>query len=333
MGPSKSPDGAPAGGSSFRDCDDMAPMERMRNRAAMVVIILAAACATGGSAETGTVETTTSFIPAHFQSNNLIVFPFRGPAFSIEPPPSLKVNFSLLGSSPDGRTVYGQSSYPNGFAGLISIDFGAKRIGVVPGSIGLGSISSIIESPQSGEIFVSARMMINGAMECGDFEIDPKAAISRPLRIGRYPDCGGPMAPDGRRELTVFDGQLRLRVLETGASTVLGTGFRTASWSPNGQWITAVLTGRGSSGALLLIDASDTSRRKKFGSIDGQPMWSPDSKLLAAPKSQFSCGLSLYGQSLEVINIETGAKAIPASARCRLFGDSVTWVANNLAHN
>jgi hypothetical protein len=273
-----------------------------------------------------------AFVAAHFRLNNLIIFPFRGSPIEIEPPNGLTVNFIVLGSSADGEAVYGQSSYPDRWAGIIKIEFNRARISIVPGSTGLGNVASLIESSQSGKIFVSARRMNDGAMECGAFEIDPKAGALRPLRIGAYPDCGGPISPDGKRELNLAGDQLILRDLANGgAEIILGKGFRAAAWSPDGRWVAAVTGDHGSSRGLLLIDSNNTSKRRKLGWGDGQPVWSPDSKWLLTTKSQFSCAWTLYGQSLQVVNVDTGKGTVLSSSHCTVLGSTPVWIARDLA--
>lgn len=248
------------------------------------LLIVTATTAVVGYASNAPLGADAAFVAASFHSNNLVIYPFRGSPIEIEPPNGLNVNFILLGSSTDGEAVYGQSSYPNRWAGIIKIEFNRARISIVPGSAGLGDVASLIESPQSGKIFVSARRPKDGGFECGVFEIDPRAGSLRPLRIGTYPDCGGPISPDGRREMNVARDVLSLRDLVTGSVEDLGKGFRTGAWSPDGRWIAAVTGDRGSSHGLLLIDANNTSRRRKLGSGDSQPVWSPDSRWLLTMK-------------------------------------------------
>jgi len=304
-------------------------MFRVALKQKWAVLIIVATTAAAGSSDN--VPADPAFVAAHFRSNNLVIFPFKGSPIEIEPPNGLTVNFIALGSSADGEAVYGQSSYPDPWAGIIKIEFNRTRISIVPGSIGLGNIVSLIESPQSGKIFVSARRMKDGVMECGDFEIDPKTGTLRPLRIGAYPDCGGPISPDGKHELNVAGDQLGLRDLASGVLEVVGKGFRAAAWSPDGRWIAAVMGVHGSGRGLLLIDSNDTSKRKKLGSGDGQPVWSPDSKWLLTTKSQFSCAWTLYGQSLQAFNIGTGRGTVLSSSHCTVLGSTPVWVARGLA--
>jgi hypothetical protein len=303
----------------------------MRNLSPALVASLLLVVTAAAADYSDNVPADGAFVAAHVESNNLVIFPFAGSPIAIEPPPGLTVNFILLGSSTDGEAVYGQSSYPDRWAGIIKIDFSRMRINIVPGSMGLGNISSFIESPETGKIFVSARRMEKSVWECGDFEVDPKAGTHRPLRIGTYPDCGGPISPDGKRELRVTpDDQLNLRNLSTGVVETLGKGFREATWSPDGRWIAAITGEHGSSRGLLLIDAINTSRMRKMGSGSGRPVWAPDSKRLLMPKSQLSCAWTLYGQSLQVVDVDTGKRKVLSSSHCTILGSTPVWVARTL---
>jgi hypothetical protein len=305
-------------------------MSRTRLTQQWAWLIVVATTATAGYSDN--VPADAAFVAAHVQSNNLVIFPFAGSPIVVEPPPGLTVNFILLGSSMDGEALYGQSSYPNQWEGIIKIEFSRARISIVPGSAGLADITSFIESAVTGRIFVSARRMEKGTLECGDFEIDPKAGTLRPLRIGTYPNCGGPISPDGKRELSVTpDDQLNLRDLSNGAVDTLGKGFRMATWSPDGLWIAAITGEHGSSRGLLLIDAINTLRRRKMGSGNAQPVWSPDSKWLLMPKPQLSCAWTLYGQSLQVVDVDTGKRKVLSSSHCNVLGGTPVWVARALA--
>jgi hypothetical protein len=275
------------------------------------------------------------FVPVQFGPDDFVVFPFAGKSIVLERPGVTRL-FYPAGSSADGKVIFGRSSSFRNWEGLLRIDFAAGGIGVVPGSEGLGDIYSFIESQPPGRIYVSGRVNREGKIQCGDFEIDLAAGVLRPLRIGTYPDCGGPISPDGKRELSVTDGRLILRDLVTGSEQVLGKGFQGPprwipgpAWSPNGRWISALAGEGGSVSSVVLIDANDPSKRRKLGETTGRPLWSPDSKWLLFPKAQLLCAAALYSVSLEAVNIDEGSKILPPSARCRILFPLV-WVAQDL---
>jgi hypothetical protein len=255
----------------------------------------------------------------------LNVFPIVGEGRKLPLHPGLPVGFYYLGSSADGRILYGVTPAER-FGGLKEFQISPVHQSVVAGSEGLGNITSLMLTSAPVRILVSAWLLKPGGPECGDFEIDPAAGALRPLRLGLSPDCGGPLSPDGKRELHSWGEQLTILDLSTGKSTPIGQGMKSPSWSPDGRWIAVV---EGKTGVLM--DAADPSKKRRLTPADGPMIWSPDSKYLLLQRSQISCWASLYGVSLEAINIETGKRTLIKSSHCNVLSDGFFfWIASEV---
>jgi len=109
--------------------------------------------------------------------------------------------------------------------------------------------------------------------------------------------------------------------LETGATQTLGTGR--AVWSPDGRWIAI-----SSRGHILVMEATDLSRRKKLGpsGVNDRLIWSPDSKRLLFAVRDRRCFLQDDLESLAVVDVETGKRQIIESSRCMVTSSAVGWV-------
>jgi hypothetical protein len=95
------------------------------------------------------------------------------------------------------------------------------------------------------------------------------------------------------------------------------------AWSPDGRWISAIKD----DGRIVLIDSDDTERRRDRGPAGGGPVeWSPDSKYMLAPRSQLRCALSLYFESLEAIEVETGKRILIKTSRCEVGPGWSGWI-------
>jgi len=240
-------------------------------------------------------------------------------------PQELPRNLRLIAFSPDGKTLYLQINDPLGPGDAIrKIEFKPTRQTLVRGSEGFGTIWRLTVSPTSGKLFVSGCSKKRGTLECGAFEIDPDAGTSRALHVGT--DGGGtlgPVSPDGKRVLCHQGNQLNLLDLGTGIAHPLRADLKWESWSPDGRWIAAI----SDTGRIVLIDATDTSRRRSLGSSGHGPVcWSPDSKFLLRVKSQLRCTLTLYFESLNLFNVESGRRRVIKSSRCEIIGGQVGWV-------
>ena len=257
----------------------------------------------------------------------LTLFPMAGSKVTIPLPADLRRDFRLIATSPDGKAIYGQKNDPLGPTNaIIKIEFKPTRCSVVQGSVGLGPIWFLSISQQPDRIFASGWSKRRGIGECGAFEIDPGAGTFRTLRAGVYPDCGGgggDISRDGKRALGHQGDHLSLLDLETGAAHSLGTDLKDGVWSPDGRWIAAT----SDADRIVLIDATDTGRRRNLGSSGGARLhWSPDSKYLLLSKSQLRCALDLYFESLQTLDVKTGKRSLVPSSRCEVGDGNVGWI-------
>ncbi len=306
------------------------------SRAVTLTVLMAAGLKTG-LAEPAAVpwnkETSSSaFCPAYYQEASgaggaplLTLFPMEGPKVTIPGPGELPRNLRLIAISRDGKALYLQVNGPLGPGDAIrKIEFKPIRQSLVRGSEGFGTIWHLTVSSTSGKLFVSGCSKKRGTAECGAFEIDPEAGTSRALHIGT--DGGGtlgPVSPDGKRVLSHRGNQLNLLDLETGIAHLLRADLKWGSWSPDGRWIAAI----SDTGRIVLIDATETTRRRSLGSSGHGPVfWSPDSKFLLRVKSQLRCTLTLYFESLEVLSVESGKRRVIKSSRCEITGGEVGWI-------
>jgi hypothetical protein len=264
----------------------------------------------------------------------LSLFPIEGPALTVPLPAGLPESLTLNAFGPDGKAIYVQKA-DRSSDGIIKVEFKPARQSVVPGTVGLGTIWNLTVSQPSGRIYVSGLSKTRG--QCGTFEIDPDAGAFRILLVGAYPDCGGgggAISPDGKRVLSYRDTELSVIDLETGTVEAIKgiagratqrhvTWPRTASWSPDGRWISTVFD----NGGIVLIETTDTSKRRNLGSSGGAPIiWSPDSRYLLLSRSESRCDQYVYFTSLESLDVETGRRRAIQSSRCEVGPGWVGWV-------
>ena len=266
------------------------------------------------------------YCAAYFGDSKIILFPMAGPEVPVPLPEGLPYDFHLIEFSADGQAIYGQRLY--GWDGITKIEFKPTRQSMVPGTRGIGTIGSLVVLRPSGRILVSGSAKIGDAVECGVFEIDAGSETFRPLFIGRFPDCGGDISPDGKYVLNSSRAEgnlLTVRDLDTGAVRPVGRNMTGATWSPDGRWIAAIRHVSGSSD-VILIDAANISRRKNLGGTsDTQAMWSPDSKnLLLSKLQEIRCGWFLA--SLEVIDAQTGKRRGIKSSHCKINVNAIGWM-------
>jgi WD40 repeat protein len=262
----------------------------------------------------------------------LTLYPMAGTALDAPLPAGLPRDVTVNAFSTKGNAIYLQEADYQSLEGIIKIEFKPLRKSMVDGTAGLRSIWNMAVLP-SGRIVVSGISKIRG--ECGTFEIDPIAGKERALLAGPFPDCGGgggAISPDGRRVVS-YSGK-ELSVIDLGDGTVTringipGQLFHSdvtwphkASWSPDGKWISVVLK----NGDILLLDASDTSKRTNLGPSEGPPaVWSPDSRHLLMSKSD--CSQYLYFQSLVSIDVTTRGRQVIQSSHCRIGPGWFGWV-------
>lgn len=273
------------------------------------------------------------FSPAYFQPNNpprLRLFPPNGAEKDVALPDSLPANLRGIVFGSDGKTLYLQKAEPlNRSAGIYQMGFEPVRESLIPGSMGMGEVWCLAVSQPTGMIVVAGWSWT--AMKGGVFEIDPNTATRRPLPIDAASGCGGDggvLSPDGKRAIIKDGSQLALRALNKGTtSKIKGTNMdMQTAWSPDGRWIAAV--GKGS---ITLIDGDDLEHSRGLGgSGDGGFVWSPDSKHLLLRTKSASCTLSLYGESLEVVDVETGKRDFVRSSHCTITAGTLGWVGRSV---
>lgn len=285
----------------------------------------------GSSSALPAANVSTVYVPAYFEHiptkpPALTIFPAAGAAVRVPLPVDLPEQFRLIGYSNDGKTIYGQEI--DSWDGIIKVQFGPLHQGLIAGSAGFGTVSSIVSLMPSGRILVSGLFKGRGTVDCGIFEIDTNTRGARRLFEGKFPDCGGIISPDGKRSVQFPGNRLSIVDLDTGTVHPIGEGLSGATWSPDGRWIAAVAaTSKGAS--LVLIDANQTTLRRNLGPTkDSQAQWSPDSKYLLIARPQgLQCGPDLW--SLETISVATGKRTEVKSAHCRIFQNGTGWLDRN----
>ncbi len=272
---------------------------------------------------------TVSFCPAYWQQGGiqLRLFPLNAPGETV-PMAEVAKLFQVIWFSRDGKSVFGQARQlpPGHAAGITKIEFNPMRQSIVPGSDGFGKVAHLTASPSSGRLLV-AGWAGSQLTQCGYFEIDPKTATVRMLRAGSDLDCRqgpGPISPNGRLAVSAGGGQLGLLDLETAAHRIMnGLGSAdSCNWSPDSRLLAC-----NHEGAIVVVDVETCRLRKMGGRGNGDAEWSPDGKHLLVFRSQLSCMPTLYGESLAVIDVDTGKRSWVKSAHCEVTGGSrYGWV-------
>jgi hypothetical protein len=264
----------------------------------------------------------------------LTLFPGAGHKMEVPLPAGLPRSVTVNAFSADGTAIFLREADYWSSEGILKIEFRPPRKAFLPGTTLLQTIWNLAVLP-SGLMVASGNSKHKG--ECGTYEVDPVAGTVRTLRAGAFPGCGGgggPISPDGKRVLNYSAKGLSIINLVDGAAETIdgipGGTFQTdiswlyrASWSPDGQWISVVLK----DGKIVLVDASNTSKRRHLGSLDGPPaIWSPDSKQLLLSKSEPGCRAYFYFQSLEIVDIATGKRQIIQSSHCEVGPGWFGWL-------
>lgn len=300
-----------------------------------VLLMMALSAFGGGEQLVGSDDalwTSSSFCPAYFQPGHppeLRLFPLDGPALTVALPPALSPHSHVIAFSSDGRAVYTQKDPLNRSEGINKIEFQPARESVVPGTIGTGEVWCLESSQPPGTIVVNAWSWSQNTR--GIFRIDPTATMQL-LPLGSASVCGGEgglLSPDGERAITRGRKQLRLVTLNTGTvSPIKGTSTDTqCTWSPDGRWIAGIRGGR-----IVLVNAAKPNRARHLGSAGDAPIvWSPDSKYLLLRKSSLSCALTLYGESLEIVEVTTGRRRMVKSSHCTIIAGTLGWLDRSLA--
>ncbi len=273
------------------------------------------------------IGTESSFYPAYFQPGNpprLRLFPPNGQTVTLNLPSELPTNARAIAFSLDGKVLYTQTDPLNRSASIYRITFQPTSESVLPGSEGIGELWCLVTSP-NGTIIVAGWSWTQNT--AGIFRIDPHAATMQLLPVGSASSCGGVggvLSPDGRKAIIKVGKHLGLVTLNTGATGAIKhtSADSPCMWSPNSRSIACIHAGR-----LILIDADDIDRYKNLGSSgDGPLVWSPDSKYLLLRRSSLSCAASVYGESLEIVDVEAGKREIVKSSRCLITAGTIGWL-------
>jgi len=261
----------------------------------------------------------------------LMLFPPKGEAAVTIPLP-----FPLGGItySPDGGALYATAglSAPGEprRSGVLKIQFSPTRVSPVPGSEGFRFRSGAAVSQRQDKMVVAGRYWNGEKLACGVFELSFGAGGVR--QVLESQDCddaikrtGISLSPDATKAVAIYRTSLELIDIASGASKIVGAGFHSAAWSPDGRWVAAVK--EGGSGATVLLDASTFRQMRTLGSA--KVIWSPDSRYLLASGWQMPCGP--YGYSFEKVDIETGKRSTIDSSKCRVVGNDIGWVDAGIA--
>jgi hypothetical protein len=91
--------------------------------------------------------------------------------------------------------------------------------------------------------------------------------------------------------------------------------------------------GRGN--GIMLVDLTEdfehSSPRKLGTAGDSDVVWSPDSKYLLIRTSSLSCKFTLYGESLEVIEVAAGKRMPVKSSHCQITAGAFGWMDRAIA--
>lgn len=269
------------------------------------------------------------FSPAYYQPGNpphLTLFPAGGNAVAIALPASMRGDMRVIRFDPGGRAMYAQSLDVFNRANTIEkIQFQPARESAVPGSAGFGEVSCLAFPQSSTKMIVSGwPWSYNGR---GAFELDPDTAAILPLPAGSPSLCGGAgglLSPDGSRVVATLGKGLGVFPLGGGAAQKLrGTTAGThCSWSPNAEYLACAVDGR-----IAMFKMKDLSKPRGLGRAGDAPFeWSPDSHYLLLRTSPLSCMLTFYGESLAILDVETGKRAEVRSSHCTITGGNFGWL-------
>lgn len=270
---------------------------------------------------------TPDFVPANLFVDNLRVFTSRGASTMLSLPKSARGDLAA-NSDGNGRSIYLTSLDPSRYTGITKVDIKTRQASSVRGSDAVGRVDFLVES-LDGKLCVSGFRMEGDQLERGMIEIDQKAGKSRMLQRGEYgaisPDCRSALRHDSG--VTARDGDTRQRRTmsvvdtKTGESRLLA-GAEEGEWSPNGRWLLTVTDRH-----FELRDAATLRKSKDLGLAEtSAASWSPDSKQLLVIKNQITCVFTLYGRTLEVIDVETGKRKIVPNSHCEFLAGAILWV-------
>jgi hypothetical protein len=266
----------------------------------------------------------TKFTAAKITHGELTLFPSTGSPLKIDLPKSVRTA-QVVRTYGDGKSIYTTTSLAAP-QGITKIEFNPVRESIVPGSETFLRVSFLTTMPD-GNLRVSGCRKDLEQAACGVFEIDPasgKARLIASLVAQRqYRD----ISPDGKRAL-VYDGDvikrepLRAGVVDLASGIAQPLkGVESGSWSPDGRWLVVLRKKH-----LELLDSNTLIPIRSLGAAKSMGIWSPDSKLILSVRSRISCSLTLYGESLSVLDVEKGERKLIDSSRCQWAGGPITWI-------
>jgi WD40 repeat protein len=282
----------------------------------------------------GLLDGQTQFVPANYfgtNSHELRLFPKHGDAIVLK----IRVPLGTVKFAGDGRSLYASLRFnPRARAEeqLMRVDFSPVRSTPIPGTQGF-NIRDFAVTQDRSKIVISGRHREAALEKCGLFEFTVATGLVRQVLTD---DCHYQWAwtdltvsPDGERAVASYGNRLDLIDLPSGATKSLGDLTR-PSWSPDGKWVAAI---KWRKQRLILLDASDFSRRRDLGSTI-EAAWSPDSKYLLVWKYHFlKCGFALDVEppaSFEVVDIKSGKRSLVRSSQCQLVAGPIGWMASDI---
>ena len=264
------------------------------------------------------------YSPAAYFVSGITIFSLAGKRSFIQIP----LDLASPKFSPDGSTIYSQAARLTGQPGIYEIKLEPARARLLKGTDLLRE-GFLGISFDGKTLFICTSFLTEPKENFRIFRLDltdPDLDVGRhtgsefdfPLPIGEFAPIVE-FSPDGASLLTRTRGVLR--VIDIGAKTskVLGEGFSSAAWSPNGTWI---LTTDQDLSTCTIVDANSLIKLRSFPGFKG--VWSPDSRYILHWAPWKWC-FSLF-QTLGTFEVETGRLSTVEGSRCKVLGGTLGWV-------
>src|SRR5262249_45751382 len=114
-----------------------------------------------------------------------------------------------------------------------------------------------------------------------------------------------------------------------GTYRTIGDGFMKAAWAPNGKWIAAARYSSLEARTVLFDPGTLTARKTLATSTVFRISWSPNSRLLLARSLEVGCGPDAY--TYQIFDVETGKASVVESSRCKVMGNDIGWIDEEIA--